>query len=152
MHSFFMFFFAIILLSCGSNTYENYHSFNHNGWNADSIVSFNYTITNPTKKYELRLKIRHTIDYEFQNLFLFLEEYKKDTIEIILANKSGEWLGFGVSDVREFEFTLDKERIFPKKGNYKIKLEQAMRYGALSKIVNLEHVLDVGLIVSEHND
>ena len=28
---------AILFISCGSNTQETYHSFNHNEWNSDSI-------------------------------------------------------------------------------------------------------------------
>ena len=147
-----LFFFAIILLSCGNTTYENYHSFNHNEWNTDSIVIFNYTIADTTKKYDLSLKIRHTIDYEFQNLFLFLGETKKDTIEITLSNKNGKWLGSGICDVREVEYFFDKERNFTKKGKYEIRIEQAMRYGSAEKIENLEHVLDIGLMVFEHND
>ena len=147
-----LFFFAIILLSCGNTTYENSHSFNHNVWNTDSIVIFNYTIADTTKKYDLSLKIRHTIDYEFQNLFLFLGETKKDTIEITLSNKNGKWLGSGICDVREVEYFFDKERNFTKKGKYEIRIEQAMRYGSAEKIENLEHVLDIGLMVFEHND
>ena len=152
MRNYSLVFFWVILISCGNTTLENYHSFNHNGWNTDSIVSFKYTITDTTKKYDLSLKIRHTVDYEFQNLFLFLEEANKDTIEIILANKNGQWLGSGISDVREFEYFFAKQRTFTKKGDYELSIEQAMRHASVHKIVNLENILDIGLIVSEHND
>ena len=143
---------SVILLSCDNTNYENYYSFSADGWNSDSIVSFKYIVSDTTKKYDLSLKIRHTVDYEFQNLFLFISADKKDTVEIILANKSGKWLGKGVSDVREVEHIIGKERIFAKKGEYELKLEQAMRYDALEKIEDLKEVLDVGLIIVEHND
>ena len=81
-----------------------------------------------------------------------IEDIKKDTIEIMLASKNGKWLGSGISDVREVEYVFDKNRIFSKKGEYKIRVEQAMRYGPKDKIENLEHILDIGLIVSEHHD
>ena len=152
MHNFLVFFFAIILSSCGNPTHEDYHSFADRGWSADSIVGFKYSVTDTIKKYDLTLKIRHTVEYEFQNLFLFLAGGNQDTIEIILANKNGKWLGAGVSSIRELEYIFDTERIFSKKGDYKLRLEQAMRYGSEEKIENLEHILDVGLIVSEHND
>lgn len=152
MRNYLLFFFTTIFFSCGKNTYENYHSFDHKGWNTDSLVVFKYNIYDTTKSYDLTLKIRHTIDYEFQNLFLFLEDIKKDTVEIILASKNGKWLGSGISDVREVEYVFDKNRIFSKKGEYKIRVEQAMRYGPKDKIENLEHILDIGLIVSEHHD
>ena len=147
-----MLFFSIILVSCKNTTYENYHSFTNDGWNTDSIVSFKYTISDTTKKYDVSLKIRHTVEYEFQNLFLFLDGDNKDTVEISLANKRGKWLGSGISDVREFEYIYNTGRIFSKKGDYKLNLEQAMRYGSAEKIENLKHLLDLGLIVSEHNE
>ena len=152
MHNYLLFFLGMILFSCGNSTYENYHSFPENKWNTDSIVIFQYTIDDTTRSYDLSLKIRHTVDYEFQNLFLFLEGTKKDTIEITLSNKNGKWLGTGMCDVREFECVFQKERIFAKKGKYELRVEQAMRYGPVQKIEKLEHVLDIGLMVFEHND
>ena len=152
MHSYSLFFFAVILLSCGNDRYESYHTFNDSGWNSDSVITFKYTINDTTSKHDFILNIRQTVDYEFQNLFLFLEGPKKDTIEIILANKSGKWLGDGISDVREFKHVFDKEIFFNKTGEYKLSVEQAMRYGSAHKIEKLEHILDIGLIVSKHND
>jgi len=152
MRNYLLFFIVTILLSCSNNAYEDYHSFKHKSWNTDSIASFKYTISDTTIKYDLSLRIRHSVDYEFQNLYLFLEENQKDTIEIILANKSGKWMGNGVGDVREFHYVFDKKRSFFKKGEYKLNIEQAMRYGSKAKIENLEHILDIGLIVSEHNE
>jgi gliding motility-associated lipoprotein GldH len=143
---------CMFLFSCINNNHKEYRSFNNNIWNTDSTAVFKYTISDTTIKYDLSLKIRHTIDYEFQNLFLFLEDIKKDTVEIILASKNGKWLGSGISDVREVEYVFDKNRIFSKKGEYKIRVEQAMRYGPKDKIENLEHILDIGLIVSEYHD
>ncbi len=143
---------AILFISCGRNTQETYHSFNHNEWNSDSIVVFKYNIYDTIKSYDLSLKIRHTVDYEFQNLFLFLIGEKRDTVEIELANKQGEWLGSGISDVREVEYIFCKKREFKNSGEYIVGVEQAMRYGPLNRIENLEHVLDVGLIVYTNND
>ena len=147
-----LFFCGVILISCGNNTHEDYHSFHHNGWSSDSIVYFKYTITDTTSRYDLSLNIRHTVNYEFQNLFIFLEEGTRDTIEISLANKRGKWLGLGISDVREFKYTIENQRVFTEKGTYELSVEQAMRYGELHKIERLEHILDVGLIVSKNNE
>jgi gliding motility-associated lipoprotein GldH len=144
--------FLVVLVSCKNTTYDNYHSFTSKGWGSDSIVGFKYTITDTINKYNLRIKIRHTVDYEFQNLFLFVEQESKDTLEIMLANKNGKWLGSGISEVREFEYILEEEKLFSNKGDYELRLEQAMRYGFTDKIENLEHILDIGLIVSKCND
>ena len=152
MRNYLLVFFGVILFSCSKTRYENYYSFNNKGWNTDTIISFKYTIVDTVNKYDMRLKIRHTVNYEFQNLFLFLDGANKDTIEINLANKMGKWIGSGISDIREVEYVFDKKREFDKKGDYELKVEQAMRYGSLDKIENLEHILDVGLIISDNND
>ena len=141
-----------IFISCNKTTHEEYYSFSETGWGADSIVTFQYFISDTTKTYDMSLKIRHTIDYEFQNLFIFLETQTNDTIEVFLANKRGEWLGNGVSDIREFEYVFATEKQFLKSGIHKLKVEQAMRYGHLERIENLQHILALGLIISKNNE
>ncbi len=152
MLRYFMFFLIFTFIACTKNTKTQYYSFNNKTWNADSIVMFKYFVSDTTKKYDLILKIRHTVDYDFQNLFLFLDNGTKDTVEIILANKNGKWFGSGVSDVREIEHIFAKELLFSKKGEHYLKVEQAMRYGPEEKIRNLEHILDVGLTVARRNE
>jgi len=137
-------FIFVILFSC-SNDHNKFHSFNEDGWEYNNTLNFKNYISDTTNMYEMSLIIRHTVDYEFQNLFLFLGKDHKDTIEIILANKNGKWLGEGICDVREVEYVFERERVFERKGNFEIDVEQAMRYGASEKIETLNHILDVGL-------
>ena len=92
------------------------------------------------------------VNYEFQNLFLFLEGNKKDTVELILSNKNGKWLGSGVCDVREVEYVFAEDVVFMKVGMQELKIEQAMRYGSVEKIENLRNVLDIGLIILEGDE
>ncbi|MBT5273814.1 MAG: gliding motility lipoprotein GldH, partial [Flavobacteriales bacterium] len=75
-----------------------------------------------------------------------------DTIELELADKIGKWKGSGLSDIREFEYLFAKNKVFSKKGNHSINIEQAMRFGAKEKIQSLEHVSDIGLIIRKQND
>ena len=145
-------FIVAILFSCNNVTHEEYYSFNNKGWGSDSIVKFQYFISDTTKTYDMSLKIRHTIDYDFQNLFIFLGSKTNDTIEVFLSNKKGEWLGRGVSDIREVEYVFQREKRFLKSGEHYLKVEQAMRYGDLERIENLQHILDIGLIISENNE
>lgn len=142
----------LILISCGSNSFKDYHSFTNNCWNTDSIISLKIPIIDTTKKYDLSLRIRHTVNYEFQNLFLFLDHTNRDTVEIILADKNGKWLGKGVSDLREFDFLLEKGKYFPKNEKDILLIEQAMRYGPLEKIIDLNHISDIGLIITESDE
>ena len=143
----------VMFISCDSSiVFEEYKSFENQNWNTDSTVFFNYTITDTTNFNTVKIKIRHTVEYEFQNLFLFIETDVIDTVELILANKEGMWLGSGVGDVREFEFEYQNAKLFSKKGNYSFKIEQAMRYGVAEKIQVLNTVLAVGLSIEKQNE
>lgn len=143
----------VMFISCDSSiVFEEYKSFENQKWNTDSAAFFNYTITDTTSINTVKIKFRHTVEYEFQNLFLFVETDVIDTVELMLANKEGMWLGGGIGDVREFEFEYQNAKLFSKKGNYSFKVEQAMRYGVAEKIQALNNVLAVGLSIEKQND
>ena len=142
-----------MLISCSNSiVFEEYKSFENQKWNSDSIALFNCFINDTTSKNIIKIKLRHTVEYEFQNLILFVETDVIDTVELMLANKEGMWLGGGIGDVREFEFEYQNSKVFSKKGNYSFKVEQAMRYGVAEKIQALNNVLAVGLSIEKQND
>ena len=148
-----IFLLAIVVTSCNSNiVFDDYNSFENQSWNADSSVIFNFSITDTTVLNQLVVKVRHTIDYEFQNLFLFVKAEELDTLEILLSNKEGKWLGSGISDIREVEFICEDCPNFDKKGNYTIEIEQAMRYGKLNKIQNLNNISAIGISIQRQDE
>jgi gliding motility-associated lipoprotein GldH len=143
----------VIFISCDSSiVFEEYKSFENQKWNTDSIVLFNYFITDTTSKNIIKIKLRHTVEYEFQNLFLFIKAEKKDTIEIQLANKEGRWMGKGVGDIRTVEFVYKNKEVFSKKGDFIIEIEQAMRYGDFERIQQLKNIEAIGLSIEKQND
>jgi hypothetical protein len=81
-----------------------------------------------------------------------VDHTNRDTVEIILADKNGKWLGRGVSDLREFDFLLEKGKYFSKNEKDILFIEQAMRYGPLEKIIDLNHISDIGLIITESDE
>ena len=143
----------VMFISCYSSiVFEEYKSFENQKWNTDSVAFFNYANSDTTSKNTIKIKLRHTVEYEFQNLFLFIETDVMDTVELMLANKEGIWLGSGIGDVREFEFEYQNAKLFSKKGNYSFKIEQAMRYGMAEKIQILNNVLAVGISIEKQNE
>jgi gliding motility-associated lipoprotein GldH len=143
----------VMFISCDSSiVFEEYKSFENQKWNTDSVAFFNYANSDTTSKNTIKIKLRHTVEYEFQNLFLFIETDVMDTVELMLANKEGMWLGSGIGDVREFEFVYQNAKLFSKKGSYTFKIEQAMRYGVAEKIQILNNILSVGLSIEKQNE
>tara|TARA_B100000768_G_C11219263_1_gene349717 strand:+ start:495 stop:959 length:465 start_codon:yes stop_codon:yes gene_type:complete len=143
----------VMFISCGQPVFfEEYKSFESQNWNADSAVFFNCFISDTTSKKTIKIKLRHNVDYEFQNLFLFVETDVVDTVELILATKEGMWLGSGIGDVREFEFEYQSPELYIEKGNYSFKIEQAMRYGGSEKIQELNNIIALGLSIEKNHE
>ena len=64
----------VMFISCDSSiVFEEHKSFENQKWNTDSAAFFNYSISDTTSKNTIKIKLRHTVEYEFQNLFLFIE-------------------------------------------------------------------------------
>jgi len=148
-----IFIFALVFISCNNNIiFDDYKTFENQTWNTDSSVIFNYSVIDTTSHNQLVIKVRHTTNYEFQNLFLFVKAEKLDTLELLLANKEGKWFGKGIGEVREVEFVYRKNKEFTKKGDFTFEIEQAMRYGELEKIQHLNNIKAIGFSIQKQDD
>jgi len=132
------------LASCGQKSIYNEQVTIENGkWFKDNSVHFEVNVEDTTKLYDYYLIIRHTADYRFSNLYLFLttrfpnNNLTRDTLECVLAENSGKWLGKGWSHVKEDNILLRRNLKFPLKGNYDFYFQQAMRRDTLESVVNL---------------
>ena len=141
------FYLVVFFIACQNNkTQYKYYVFEDNKWNSDSIVSFNFDNIDTTASYDIYLKIRHSVDYRFQNLFLFSNiNNEKDTIEIFLSQKNGKWNGKGFGDIKEIDVLISKEASFENFDEANYSFEQAMRYNDLEKIIELDGLFAIGL-------
>jgi len=137
----------MFLLACqNNNTQHQYHSFENAKWHTDSIIIFDFNNADTVSSYDARLRIRHSIDYQFQNLFLFSElNEKKDTLEIFLSEKSGKWLGKGFGDIKEVDVLISKDIRFNNINTNSFNFEMAMRHNGLEKITELEGIVALGV-------
>ncbi len=145
----FILFIFLFLISCKKDmVFEEYKKIENNNWSADSIIRFKYLIEDTLSRHEITLKIRHTVDYKYRNLYLFLgNENNKDTLEIILAEKSGKWKGRGIGEFREITRVVKKDELYNRKKHYIINIEHAMRYGSEEKIENLKNISSLALMI-----
>ena len=141
-----IFFLLIFFISCQNDSiYEKYYSFENNMWNTDTVVSFSVDIKDSLTNYDASLMIRHTTEYDYQNLFLFTQfSNLNDTLEIYLADKAGKWNGSGFGDVRELNIPFFTAKQLNIKNN-SFYIEQAMRYAEKEKIINLKGIKAIGL-------
>ena len=118
-------------------------------WNAKNIARFEVIIADTSSPHNFYINVRNAGAYPYSNLFLFLETefpdkvYARDTIECILADNSGRWLGDGSGDIWDNRILFKKGVRFRKAGKYIFTLEQAMR------VQNLPMIMDVGIRIEK---
>ena len=143
----------LLLVCCNTNTESSYSVFEEDSWHADSTITLNYSVVDTITKQNLYLKIRHTTDFEYQNIFLFVDfQEKRDTVEVTLSEKNGKWLGSGFGDIKEVEYCFAKEIIFNSKKTINVTFEQAMRYGDQPVITNLKEIIALGINIKKSED
>ncbi|MCF8303424.1 MAG: gliding motility lipoprotein GldH [Bacteroidales bacterium] len=135
---------VFLISGCTNDTvYEENIHINNNTWHKDSLAIFKPEINDSLVPYNIYLNLRNTTDYNFRNIFLFMNtqypngQVERDTIEILLARKDGEWLGQGYGKLRDSRVLLHRNVHFPQSGMYLFKIQQAMRRKKLKGIADI---------------
>lgn len=132
------------LSSCDpSGIYDRNIQVDPEGWAVADKKPFEVEATDTLALLNFYINLRHTTDYKYRNIFLFVDTFfpdntqSKDTIEIILADQKGEWFGKGIGDIRSNQVLLKRGFSFPMKGKYKFRIEQGMREPELKEITDV---------------
>jgi gliding motility-associated lipoprotein GldH len=154
--SFYLLLAVLLCFSCDNDSvFDEYKSFS-NAWNKDDVVSFNVNPNDSINPYNLFVNIRNTNNYKYKNLFLIVEmdfpngKVVKDTLEYLMADKTGALLGEGISTVKSNKLWYKESVKFAEKGDYTVKIQHAMRKnGEVNGVVNLEGITDVGFRIEK---
>jgi gliding motility-associated lipoprotein GldH len=125
--------------------YDNNKSIPDNVWKSGKILRYDVELKDTVNIHKFYLNLRHSTGYRYANIFLFINTAypdgtdARDTVECILAEPSGKWLGKGISNLRDNQVLLRRGLKFPQKGTYIFEIEQGMREP------ELEGITDVGL-------
>lgn len=138
--------------SCDSKTlFDNTKKVPGAVWNQYETVTFEVPVQDTVSTYRFYLNLRHSVDYRYSNIYFFIEtefpdgRMARDTVECILADRQGKWLGRGISGLKDNQILLRSGLRFPAPGMYRFRLEQAMR------VKDLEGIEDIGLrLEKEH--
>jgi gliding motility-associated lipoprotein GldH len=143
----YFFTFLIIILSLTScdrlRVYDKFKDIKDGIWNRTEKVKFDVQIDDTTSYHKVFVNVRNSSDYKFSNLYIFLStiypdaKVSRDTIDCILADDKGKWLGKGLGDLKDCQFFLKKGVRFHQAGIYTFELEQAMRVEKLEGIENV---------------
>lgn len=143
--------FTTVLFSCNRGViYQEYRTIEDASWHMDSVLHFHVPVEDSLALSNLFINIRNNTDYPYSNLYLFVTtefpngHITRDTIECILADRDGRWLGSGSGRIKDNKIMLQQGLRFPLKGIYIIHLEQAMRK---KKLKGIE---DIGFSIVEY--
>lgn len=132
---------TLVFYSCNTNTVFNQSvTLPTDGWYKNNATAFNVNINDSIRTHEFKLNIRNTTNYRYSNLYVFLitelpnGNISHDTIECILADNNGKWLGKGWGNIKENNILLKSGLRFPLTGNYRFLVQQAMRVDTLTGI------------------
>ena len=112
-------------------------------WKTGEMIRFEVPVNDTNYIYKFYLNIRHSTDYRYANVFFFIHttfpdgKVARDTVECILADKEGKWLGKGITNIRDNQVMLRRGLRFPQLGTYTFDFEQAMREPELTGIKDI---------------
>lgn len=151
---FFLFLFALIFASCdGNKVFEQYIEVENGVWQKENLAKFKVNIVDTTNAHNLYINIRNKGDYAFSNLYLFVTIQgpeggsSTDTVNCVLADKRGKWLGKGIGDLWDLRLPYIGGFKFAKPGDYVFTFEQAMRVEN-----GLEGITDLGLRIERKDN
>ncbi len=135
---------VLILVSCDKNkVFEKNLEIDKGLWNSENIAEFDIDINETKIPYNILINIRNAHLYPTSNIWLFVTtvspkgKSQRDTVEFILANEKGEWLGDGMGDIWDNSLPFKEKIGFPKKGKYKIRIQHGMRVNPLPFILEI---------------
>lgn len=143
--------FATLLSGCDSdNIADSNQTMPSRNWSYANKVKVIIDIIDSDKAYNIYLKLRHTSDYRYSNIFVLLnvksaQKKRSRRYEFKLAQADGQWTGAGSGNLYSYTFPLLTNFKFPAPGKYELELEQNMRDNPLKEIS------DAGIKVSAAN-
>jgi len=146
-----------LLLSCNSKTeFNTYQTIKNKQWFFKNKIEFTVNNTDTIYPKNVFINIRSTNKYPFSSLFLITKietpsnKQIIDTLEYEMADNQGNWLGTGISELKENKLIYKQNFKFLKKGNYKFSIQQATRSSSdLEGKMPLLGISDVGLSIEK---
>jgi gliding motility-associated lipoprotein GldH len=140
---------SFLVSACNKSVvYSKYYTFKESQWKAADKAAFEVDITDTLSLNNINLMIRHADAYPYSNIFLFVTtaypdgKVLSDTMEIVLANSKGEWIGSGAGDIFDYKVPVKKNVRFPLSGKYKFTFEQGMRVDPLPYVMDFGFEID----------
>ena len=144
--------YVCVFTSCDSQRiFEDNIEIEDNLWNVDTIVKLEVDIVDTATPANFYINVRNAEGYPYSNIYLFIKtkfpngQQSNDTLECILADEKGQWLGNGMGDIYDNQIPFKRNVRFPVAGRYTFELQHGMR------LKDLPLIMDVGLRIEKAN-
>jgi len=124
----------LLLISCDSDMVYNQYIQSEDGlWRWQDAKEFHIDMADTVSLHNIYIQVRHTVDYPLSNLYMFVNvkgpsgQHLKDTVNMVVANPDGKWVGRGTGNLRELRLLYRRDTKFSQPGTYIFTLEQGMR-------------------------
>ena len=136
---------ALVVLGCGGPevAYEAAEDFGTEGWAYADSVSFDYTVTDTSRQYDLVLTVDHTDDFAYENFYVQLNTYLPDgdrltqALSLELADNYGQWYGECEGTDCTTAISLQEGTRFTAPGAYRLVVAQYSRDTVLAGVTGL---------------
>ena len=147
----------LLFISCDSKIeFTKYKLVPDSSWESHKNISFEFEVLDTILPKNLFINIRNNKEYEYSNLYLITElvfpnnDKIIDTLQYEMADKLGQFLGKGFTEIKENKLFYKEKKIFPVSGNYTFNIRHAMRKnGQINAVPFLEGVQDVGFSIEK---
>lgn len=118
-------------------------------WGSNLILRFEYENTDTLQAKDVIINLRHSNEYPYSNIYFFITTLApnglrvKDTIEYILADNSGKWIGSGIGNIHNLQLVYKRNVRFSQQGKYIFYIQHGMRE------TFLEGVTDIGILIKK---
>jgi len=127
-------FISFLIIGCDTTrVFEENMPITEGVWNVAEAVSFAVEIKETEKAKNIYFNLRNNLNYKYSNLYVLSEltlpngKTEKDTLEFILCDRSGKWLGTTSGGLVTHQIMFQRKVQFPKAGNYSFMFMQVMR-------------------------
>lgn len=133
-----------LVISCNkSSVYSEFDKNKENNqWLKSDVKTFEFTIDDDVKLYDMIFDFSHVYDYQFASIPIdFVIEnpngkQEKFTIDLMLKDSSGKEIGDCSGDICDLKFKIKEKSKF-EKGNYKVTISNSFKGDYLPNVIGI---------------
>ncbi len=149
-----LFFLSLLLFSAcdRGRIFEQNVEIPETGWGSKNVIKLNVDIADKDVPADFYINVRNADGFPYSNLFLFVKttfpdgKMLQDTLECVLADAKGKWIGSGAGDIYDNQIPFKRNVRFPFTGKYTFEIQHGMRLDTIPLI------MDVGLRIEKHKN